>query len=108
MLDQFVPKFQDHVFEGYNAKLPDDVNAYKNIDAKLKELNFKKRSMPTSKPEERRFMYWKGTKYVIVTAYYAGGDIYVEIPAQRTEAKLAQETIASFVNDHIVPYTNGK
>ena len=108
MLDQFVPKFKDHVFEGYNAKLPDDMNAYKNLDAQLKELGFKKRGMPTAKPEERRFMYWKGTKYVMVTAYYAGGDVYVEIPQQRTEVKLAQKTIGSFVNDHIRPYANEK
>ena len=108
MLDKYVPTFEDSVFEGYNAKLPEDANAYKAIDTELKRMGFAKRAMPTSVPQDRRFMYWKDDKYVMVTAYYAGGEIYVEIPTRKTEAKLAQNTVADFVKDYIEPYTHDK
>lgn len=107
MLEQFVPRFDDAVFEGYNAKLPDEENAYKEMDGRLNKMGFKRRSMPTARPTERRFMYWKGQKNVIVTVYYAGGYIYVEIPAKRTEARLAQNTVGSFISDHVEPYDAG-
>ena len=108
MLEQFIPTFAEHVFEGYNAKLPDDINVYKNIDAFLSKRSFSKKSMPTSTPQERRFLYWNGSKRVIVTVYYAGKDIRVEIPGVRTEASMAQSVLDDFINRHLIPYIEGK
>ena len=108
MLEQFVPAFAEHVFEGYNAKLPDEVNAYKNIDAFLKDKGFSRRSMPTATPQEKRFVYWNGSRRVVVTAYYAGRDIRVEIPGVRTEAAIAQSVLQDFINRHLLPYIEGK
>lgn len=103
-----MPSFIDYVFEGYNAKLPDEINAYKSIDNHLKGQGFDRKQMPTAKPQERRFLYWKDDKRVTVTVYYAGGNIRIEIPGERTEAELSQEVLPDFVRDHLDPYTVGK
>ena len=103
-----MPSYIDAVPEGYNAKLPDDDSAYKAIDARLKEMGYAKRQMPTSLPQERRFMYWKDSARIIVTVYYAGYEIYVEIPGTRTSAKLNSGTLGDFTRDYIEPLTNGK
>ena len=108
MLDQFVPTFDEQVFEGYNAKIPDDINAFKNLDSFLKQSDFKRRAMPTAVPEQRRFVYWNGDKRVIVTTYYAGKDIQVEIPGIRTEASLTQTVLPDFIDTHLMSYIGKK
>jgi len=60
--------------------------------------------MPTSTPRERRFLYWKDNRRVIVTAYYAGRDIRIEIPGIRTEANITQSVLPDFINDYLLPY----
>lgn len=107
MLDEFVPNFSDHIFEGYNARLPEEANAYKNMDAYLKNAGFSRRSMPTASPRDRRFLYWKGGKRIIVVAHYAGKEISVDIPGIRTEARLAQTVLPDFISGHVEPYVNG-
>ena len=103
-MSRTVQRFGDAIFEGYNAKLPEGDNAYKEIDAKLKSSGFSKKSQPTAKPEERRFMYFKKNGfYVIVTAYFAGGIIHVTVPSEKTEARLSCDVLNDFIDKYIMP-----
>jgi hypothetical protein len=104
MLEEFVPGFDSFITEGYNAKLPDDVNAFSRIDSYLTEREFKRREMPAGSPKYRRFLYWKGKSRVVVTVFYAGKDIDVELQGARTHAKLTQAVIPDFIKNHLGPY----
>jgi len=104
MLEEFVPNFDTFITEGYNAKLPDEINAFSRVDSYLTENGLKRREMPTSSPKYRRFMYWKDGSRVIVTTYYAGKDINVELQGERTHANLTQAVIDDFIKDHLGPY----
>lgn len=96
------------ITEGYNAKLPDEMNAYKAIDAFLKKNGFDRKEMPTAFPRNRRYVYWKGRMRVVVTSHYAGRDVSVEIPGIRTEAALSQQVLPDFIDKHLGPYVEGK
>ena len=99
-----IPTFIEYLAEGFNAKLPDDINVYRNLHKYLVEKNFKYKQTPTTLASDRRFVYHRGSKTIIVVAHYAGKDIEVEIPRERTSARLAQDTLNDFIRDHVEPY----
>ena len=100
-MEQIVPSFIEYVAEGYNAKLPDELNAFKTLDAYLTSNNYQKREMPTSASHTRRFVYWRENSTIVVTAEYAGKDIYVVDRATKTEAKLNSNTLPDFISRHL-------
>lgn len=107
MLQQYVPHFGeriDSITEAYNAKLPEEMNAYCAIDKYLKGRGFKCRAMPTSKPSERRLVYWRGNKRICVVVYYAGGDIRIEVPSNRLEVMVSHDILDDFIRDHLSQY----
>lgn len=105
MLEEFVPGFDSFIAEGYNAKLPDEINAFRRVDSYLTEKKFTRREMPAGSPKYRRFLYWKNKARVVVTVFYAGKDIDVELQGERTHANLTQAVIEDFIRDHLGPYT---
>lgn len=101
-MEKIVPTMEEYLLEGYNAKLPDELNAFKLLDSHLSDMKYHRREMPSAQPHIRRFLYFKDGSVIVVTVEYAGKDIYVINRDTKSEAKLNAETLPYFISKHIM------